>query len=467
MTPRRRTLLALALSATAVSAPPSALAADRWVDAGAACSDAFTAEQVTSSTRPWCSLERAAAAAGPGDTVRVRAGVYRGRVRFERSGTPAAPIRVVAAEPGVVVDAAGASEALLFKFATDIEVAGLRVTGGVGQGIWVEGGARIALRDLDLSDNPGAGVRMRATSGLELADSVVTRNGSAGAMELPGTSGSRFLRNEIHDNGKAAAAYNGDGIQLAGADAVVLGNTITGNGSGAYEHGIYTGTQSSGWLIEGNRLARNAGANVKAAGGPGVVRRNRMTDGQFGLVLSDNPAPVDVEVNVLEGWAQHLVLLTAAATPSRARLRANTIVQNGRSTTSGEASAVFVLAAASLELRDNLVCYQGANSLGISVMVNDPTRLGTLVSEANWFCARDAGSRHLGWGGSRVPLTTWRAVTGEDARSITSWAPTFDADQRVTSTNWGRDRGDWLGIATDFGGAPVPPGGVDIGAWQG
>jgi hypothetical protein len=465
MTPRR-TLLALVTTAAALCAPAAASAADRWVDAGAACSDSYSAEQVTSSARPWCSLTRATAAAAPGDTVRVRAGTYRGRVRFERSGTPSAPIRVLAAEPGVVVDAAGASEALLFKYVTDVKVSGLRVTGGTSQGIWVEGGARIALSDLDLSGNPGAGLRMRGTSGLHLMDSVVAANGSAGAMELPGTTGSRILRNEIRDNGKAAAAYNGDGIQLAGTGALVAGNTITRNGTGAYEHGIYTGAQSSGWLIEGNHLARNAGANLKAAGGPGVVRRNRFTDGQFGLVLSDNPAPIDVDVNILEGYAQHLVLLTAGTRPSRARLRANTIVQNGRSTTSGDASAMFVLAAASLELRDNLICYQGADSLGISVMVNDPSRLGSLVSEANWFCARDGDSRHLGWSGSRVPLTTWRSVTGEDARSITSWAPSFDAAQRVTSTNWGRDRGGWLGIATDFGGAPVPAGGVDIGAWQ-
>ena len=65
-----------------------------------------------------------------------------------------------------------------------------------------------------------------------------------------------------------------------------------------------------------------------------------------------------------------------------------------------------------------------------------------------------------------VPLTTWRTVTGEDTRSVTSWAPTFDADQRVTSTHWGRDRGDWLGLSTDFGGASVSAGAVDIGAWQ-
>jgi hypothetical protein len=128
---------------------------------------------------------------------------------------------------------------------------------------------------------------------------------------------------------------------------------------------------------------------------------------------------------------------------------------------------VFVLAAASLELRSNILCYQGADSLGVSVMVNDASRLGALVSDRNWFCARDSRSYHLGWNGSRVPLTSWRTLTGDDARSLTSWAPAFDADQRVTSTNWGRDRGEWLGLPTDFGGTAMPSAGqIDIGAWQ-
>jgi hypothetical protein len=472
MTPRCRTLrrtsvvLGAALAAAALS-PSASSAADLWVDRDAACSDARTRTQASASATPWCTVVRATTQALPGDTVRVRAGVYRGQVRFERSGTTSAPIRLAAAEPGVVIDGGGAAEAILFKLVTDVEVSGVRVTGGATQGVWIEGGARVSLRGVELSGNPGAGVRLRGTTDFTLADSLVAGNGSAGVMEIAGSVRARYTGNTVRDNGKAAAAYNGDGLQLGGTGALVAGNVITGNGSGAYEHGIYTGTQSSGWTIEGNTLAHNAGANVKAAGGPGVVRRNLLTGGQFGLVLSDNPAPVDVDVNVLQGYAQHLVLLTAGSAPSRARMRANTIVQNGRSTASGEASAVFVLAAASLELRDNLVCYQGADSLGVSVMVNDASRLGSLVSEANWFCARDGQSRHLGWDGSRVPLTTWRTRTGEDARSLTSWAPSFDPQQRVTSTNWGRDRGDWLGLPSDFGGAQMPgAGSVDIGAWQ-
>ena len=84
-------------------------------------------------------------------------------------------------------------------------------------------------------------------------------------------------------------AYSGDGLQLGGTAAVVRGNTITGNGDpGPYEHGVYTGSASKGWLIEKNTISGSGGANVKAMG-TGTVRGNRLVDGRYGLVLASNP----------------------------------------------------------------------------------------------------------------------------------------------------------------------------------
>ncbi len=461
----RALLVALSI-ATVVSSPASA--ADLWVGGGrAGCSDALLRSQVSTPAQTWCTLGRAASQAGPGDTVHALAATYRETVRFDRSGTPAAPIRFLAAEPGVVVDAAGAAQALKIMDVSDLEVSGLTVTGGAGQGVWVQGGSGVRLTALQLVSNAGTGLTIRGAAALTLEDSTAERNGGAGVMELAGTTGARYVDNEIRDNGIATATYNGDGIQLGGTGAKVSGNVITGNGSSTYEHGIYTGAASSGWTIERNTIADSSGANLKAAGGPGVVRRNHLTNGRYGLILSDNGVPVDVEHNVIAGRAQHLVFLTAGAAAARGRLRANTVVQSGRSTTSGDASALFVNAAAFLELRDNLVCYDGADSLGVAVWVNDPSRLGDLVSDTNWFCARDANSRHAAWAGHRTTLAGWRASSGEDARSLMSWAPQFDADRRVTSTNWGSSRGDNLGLAEDYAGVPLPATGpVDIGAFQ-
>jgi hypothetical protein len=270
----------------------------------------------------------------------------------------------------------------------------------------------------------------------------------------------------VAGNGKDGQPYNGDGLQLGGVGAEVARSDISGNGDSQFEHGVYTAAGSAGWSLHDNKFAANAGANIKAAG-VGTISANRSTDGRWGIVLSDNPAPVVVEQNVVDGAAQHLVFLTAGATAARALIEQNTIVQRGRSTGSGDASALFVAAADDLELHNNLVSYTGADAAGVSISLNDPARVGRLVADTNWWTANDGQSRHLALAGSRVTLGTWRQRTGQDLRSLTSWAPQFDAAARVTSTNWGAGRGDNLGIPTDFAGAPRPAAGpIDVGAYN-
>ena len=176
-------------------------------------------------------LGRAAKLAAPGDTVHVLAATYRGTVSFYTSGTPAAPIRVVAAEPGVVADAAGAGQALKFMDVSDVEVSGLRVTGATAQGIWVQGGgARAPLRPrrrVQPRRRPLGEGRRRPHRRSELDH----RERGAGILELAGTRDARYADNEIRGNGAGGATYNGDGIQLGGTGADVIANTITANGS--------------------------------------------------------------------------------------------------------------------------------------------------------------------------------------------------------------------------------------------
>lgn len=56
-----------------------------------------------SAERPWITISRAAEAVEPGDVVRIRGGVYRERVKVERSGTQENPIRFEAAPAARVV----------------------------------------------------------------------------------------------------------------------------------------------------------------------------------------------------------------------------------------------------------------------------------------------------------------------------------------------------------------------------
>jgi Right handed beta helix region len=448
-------------SQSATQAPAPAL----WVDgSSAACSDAQA--RVLDPARPYCSVARAASLVLAGDMVRIAPGRYVGAVRPAHGGTPDAPVRFVADAPGVVLDAAGAANAVRLIATGDVRFEGVEVTGGVNQGVWVESSDRVVLDHVVVRANAGAGVQIKSGAGTVVAWSTLEGNGRAGLLELAAGRDTRVTDSVVRSNGRDGLPYNGDGLQLGGTGAEVARSEITANGDSQYEHGIYTGAGSSGWRLHDNRLAGNAGANIKAAG-VGEIAGNRVTDGRWGIVLSDNPAPVAVTQNVVGGAAQHLVFLTAGTTAARAALEQNTIVQRGRSTGTGDASALFVLAADDLELRDNLVAYSGADAAGVSVALNDTARVGRFVSDTNWWTANDGQSRHLALDGSRVTLATWRARTGQDARSLTSWAPAFDADLRVTSTNWGARRGDNLGLAADFAGQPRPATGpVDIGAYN-
>jgi hypothetical protein len=436
-----------------------------WVHgASAACRDAQP--RVLDPAHPYCSVARAAALVAPGDTVRIEPGRYAGVVRPARGGTPDAPVRFVADAPGVVLDGAAAANTVRLIGAGDVRFEGVEITGGLNQGVWIEASDRVVLDRVRVRANAGAGVQVKSGTGTLVTASTLEGNGRAGLLELAGGRATTVMGSVVTGNGRDGLAYNGDGLQLGGTGAEVARSDISANGDSQYEHGIYTGAGAAAFRIHDNRLTGNAGANIKAAG-TGEIAGNRLVDGRWGIVLSDNLDRVKVTQNVIGGSAQHLVFLTAGTTAARGVLVQNTIAQRGRSTAAGDASAVFVVAADDLELRDNLVAYGGADAAGVSIAINDTTRVGRLVSDTNWWTANDGQSRHLALDGSRVTLATWRARTGQDLRSLSSWAPAFDPDLRVTSTNWGSRRGDNLGLATDFAGQPRPATGpVDIGAYN-
>ena len=436
-----------------------------WVDgASPACTDAQA--RVLDAVRPYCTVARAASLVAPGDTVRIAPGRYAGVVRPVRGGTPDQPIRFVADAPGVVLDGAGAANTVRLIGTGDVRFEGLEITGGLNQGVWIDAADRVVLDHVRVRANAGAGVQVKSGAGTLVTAGTIEGNGRAGLLELAAGRATTVADSVVTGNGRDGLPYNGDGLQLGGTGGEVARSDISDNGDSPYEHGIYTSAAAAGFRIRDNRLAANAGANIKAAG-TGEIVGNRLADGRWGIILSDNPDRVQVTQNVIGGSAQHLVFLTAGTTAARAILTQNTIAQRGRSTTAGDASAVFVVAADDLELHDNLVAYTGADAAGVSIALNDTTRVGRLLSDTNWWTANDGQSRHLALDGSRVTLQTWHARTGRDLRSLTSWAPLFDPDLRVTSTNWGARRGDNLGLATDFAGEPRPASGpVDIGAYN-
>ena len=92
-------------------------------------------------------------------------------------------------------------------------------------------------------------------------------------MEMAQAVGTTLSRSTVTGNGKDGQQYNGDGVGLNGTGGSVVDNTISDNGDGVgFEHGIYAGATANGYLIARNLIGNNAGADVKAAGGPGRGR---------------------------------------------------------------------------------------------------------------------------------------------------------------------------------------------------
>lgn len=460
-------LLAVGAIAGAIQAEPGRATATTalWVDrANGRCSDAALRDQVSRQT-PWCSVTRAAQAARAGDTVFVLPGRYVGTVRPTVTGLAAAPIRFVAPEGGVTIDAAGATVGLKVLGVGWLSFEGFRVTGAARQGVFVDDATGVTFTDMVVTQNAAQGIQLRANA-LTISDSTISENGSAGISELAGSAGNVYRGNAITGNGKDGARYNGDGIQLNGTAAIVRNNMITGNGDrGIYEHGIYAGSSSSGYLVESNTLARNAASDIKAAGSNGTVRYNRLEDSRLGLVLSDNVRPVSVYYNLIVGRFQHAVFFTTGTNAARARLWDNTIVQTGSRSEIGDASAVFVGSAALVELRNNLICYANRDDLGAAVFVADVSRSG-VVSNTNWLCGRDTRGRSIRADGARLTLSEWRRATGEDGQSLSTRPPAFDRDFRVTSRNLGAGLGQPLGLVQDFSGLSISTDTPDIGAYQ-
>jgi hypothetical protein len=455
-------LTALLTMAVVLVAPTGAHAADLYVDPGsAACSDAAAAAVASSPATPWCSPAPAVRLAAPGDTVHLASTTYHEQVRPVSSGTPAAPIVYMADGPVTILAPTGTISVMLTGV-HDIVMRGFNVRASAPQAIWVDGASRILIDRATVANDRGVGVQIKSGTSVTVTRSRLINNARAGLFDT--TLSGSLVANNGHDGER----FNGDGVELNSTGATVTGNRIVRNGdSVGFEHGIYAGHAARDYTIEGNTIGGNAGADVKASGGPAVVARNRLGSGLFGVVLSDNPAPVIVEYNLIQGRFQHAILLTTGSTAARARLWNNTIRQTGRSTRSGNASAVFVGSAALLDLRNNLIAYTNADALGTAVMINDRSRLGTFLSSTNWYASTDGASRRLAWNGSRVTFRQWRALTGQDAASIDSRPPSFASSGRVASRNMGAARGTRLGLERDFAGTALDPQKApDIGAFQ-
>jgi hypothetical protein len=465
---RRPALAAAVLLAGVCAFATTARADDLFVDPGrAACSDRATLAIASNPATPWCSPAAAARLARPGDTVHLAAGTYRAQLRPATSGSAAHPI-VYVADGAVTLAAPTGSVGVLFANVHDIVLRGVTVRANATQGISADEVSGLVLDRDTVTNSGGIGVWIKHGDGVSVTRSTLVKNLRAGLFDSQYATGTTLSGSTVKGNGIDGQQYDGDGVELNGTRETVTTSVITGNGDGVgFEHGIYVGATASGYTISSDRISGNAGADIKATGGAGLIADNVLGSGLYGIVLSDNSAPVRVQYNLVQGRFQHGIFLTTGTRPAKARLWNNTVQQTGRSTSAGDASAVFVASASQLVLRNNLLAYTNPDALGSALFVNNASLLAGLDSQTNWFASTDARGRNLAWNGSRVTIAEWRTLSGQDSGGVDSVPPSFDAQGRVGSANLGRGLGTRLGLARDLLGSRVPAAGApDIGAYQ-
>ena len=449
--------------------PGVAHGADLYVNPGdPECSDATTIAVAADARTPWCSPAPALRQARPGDVVHLAAATYGAQFRPLTSGTADQPI-VYQADGQVTIAAPAGTVAVMLSGVHDIALRGETVQAAAAQGVWIDNAARVVLDGVTVTNSAGSGVQIKAGTSVTVTHAHLVGNARQGLLDMSQATGTTLSASIVSGNGKDGQQYNGDGVGLNGSGGSVLDCTITRNGDGVgFEHGIYAGPTANGYTIARNQIGGNAGADIKAAGGPGLVADNRLTSSMFGLVLSDNPAFVTVGVQPRPGPLP-------ARDPghdrhdgrARARLWNNTVQQTGRSTASGNASAVFVVSAAQLELRNNLFAYTNPDLLGSAFLLNDQTLVGSFVADTNWYASPDPNQLRVAWNGARVTFAEWRSLSGGDAAGFDSAPPVFDSAGRVISANLGAGRGIALGLTHDLAGTPLPVSGPpDIGAYQ-
>jgi len=370
---------------------------------------------------PWQTIQHAANAAQPADTVCVSAGSYSEDVTFPSSGTADAAITFAAA-PGETATVLGSLT--LAPGTSYLRLSGFAVLGFPVWGVTLEGdNHHVLLSQLDVAGGE-ASVRFTVgyseeapeygpVSDVVLEDSILHDCAYEAVDCTPGPCDRMtFRRLEIYGAGSAPGAdYGGDGLSVArGNDIVVEDSYIHDNGG----DGIDLNSRDSAGNIPGI-----------------VVRRNRVVRNHLqGIKLW---AGGRMESNLV--WGQGVNPVMLGVHPGTYEVVNNTIAYNMYSPDYGARDYAFVAAypdggispAIQLTLVNNIFAFNTGPGQGT------PTGLylgeGVQLTEHhNLYWSREDGeieaefvSGHDPWfTRAEIADGTWTAVTGQGQGSVTA-----------------------------------------------
>lgn len=285
-------------------------------------------------TAPYCTIQAAASAAQPGDTVLVASGTYTESVTVNHSGVQGWPI-TLAPEPGASVTVSGQGHAFTVSGTTTtptswIRITGFNVTGTSQSGIYLKYGSYITLdgNHVSYSGQPVIGYIAQGIYLLNTTDSLVLgnttdHNSDAGIYASTGTTRVEFRGNTSFANarqytraapgidirapgntvdGNRSYGNEDSGIQLynGAAETVVFNNLSYNNG----DHGIDVLTSINSVIVS-NSVYNNGTAGINIEGSStspssgATVRNNISVDNA--LTSSTTHGDIRVDVNSTAG----------------------------------------------------------------------------------------------------------------------------------------------------------------------
>jgi parallel beta-helix repeat protein len=252
---------------------------------------------------------------GPGDTILVADGTYKGFDVEGINGTAGAPITIQAQGTGAVIlvtnDRPDNRDTIFITFSSYIVVDGLRAFGAIRAGVRVDQSPRITVRNGVFGNNTTWGIFT------DFSDDLLLENNECyGSMNEHGiyvsNSGDRPVvrGNRLHDNNAAGVQLNADAS--AGGDGIITGalienNVIYGNGAAGGAAIILDGVQDS--VVRNNLLYDNHATGIvnymgDGAEGPRGMRIlhntvDQAADARWALLMFNTTGTNVVRNNIL------------------------------------------------------------------------------------------------------------------------------------------------------------------------